>query len=51
MKRNYKNARQSGLDLHTVNKMLEHNRITTTEIYAHLPPLTLAQALAKLPRF
>lgn len=42
---------QNGVDLYTVSKMLGHNSITTTEIYAHLSPLTLAQAIAKFPRF
>lgn len=42
---------QNGVDLYTVSKLLGHNSITTTEIYAHLSPLTFAQAIAKLPRF
>lgn len=40
---------QNGVDLYTVSKLLGHSSIKTTEIYAHLSPVTLAGAVAKLP--
>lgn len=41
---------QNGVDLYTVSKLLGHSSIKTTEIYAHLSPVTLAGAVAKLPQ-
>lgn len=41
---------QAGVDLYTVSKLLGHSSIKTTEIYAHLSPVTLAGAVAKLPK-
>lgn len=41
---------QAGVDLYTVSKLLGHSSIKTTEIYAHLSPVTLAGAVAKLPQ-
>ena len=40
---------QAGVDLYTVSKLLGHSSIKTTEIYAHLSPVTLASAVEKLP--
>ena len=40
---------QNGVDLYTVSKLLGHSSIKTTEIYAHLSPVTLASAVEKLP--
>lgn len=41
---------QNGVDLYTVSKLLGHSSIKTTEIYAHLSPITFADAIKKLPR-
>lgn len=41
---------QNGVDLYTVSKLLGHSSIKTTEIYAHLSPVTLAGAIKKLPK-
>lgn len=41
---------QNGVDLYTVSKLLGHSSIKTTEIYAHLSPVTLASAVEKLPQ-
>lgn len=41
---------QNGVDLYTVSKLLGHSSIKTTEIYAHLSPVTLAGAVDKLPK-
>ena len=41
---------QNGVDLYTVSKLLGHSSIKTTEIYAHLSPVTLAGAIQKLPK-
>lgn len=41
---------QAGVDLYTVSKLLGHSSIKTTEIYAHLSPVTLAGAICKLPK-
>ena len=38
----------SGADLYTVQKLLGHSSIKTTEIYAHLAPDYLKSAIAKL---
>lgn len=40
---------QAGVDLYTVSKLLGHSTIQTTEIYAHLSPITLANAVSRLP--
>lgn len=40
---------QNGVDLYTVSKLLGHSSIKTTEIYAHLSPITYASAVQKLP--
>ena len=40
---------QNGVDLYTVSKLLGHSSIKTTEIYAHLSPITFADAVKKLP--
>lgn len=40
---------QAGIDLYTVSKLLGHTSIKTTEIYAHLAPQTLQNAVGKLP--
>lgn len=42
---------QNGVDLYTVSKLLGHSSIQTTEIYAHLSPLTFAAAVQKFPKF
>ncbi|MBR2504839.1 MAG: site-specific integrase [Elusimicrobiaceae bacterium] len=41
---------QNGVDLYTVSKLLGHSSIKTTEIYAHLSPITFSGAIKKLPR-
>ena len=41
---------QNGVDLYTVSKLLGHSSIKTTEIYAHLSPITYASAVQKLPK-
>lgn len=41
---------QNGVDLYTVSKLLGHNSITTTEIYAHLSPNTYDKAIKHLPK-
>lgn len=41
---------QNGVDLYTVSKLMGHSSIKTTEIYAHLSPITFAKAIAKLPK-
>lgn len=41
---------QNGVDLYTVSKLLGHSSIKTTEIYAHLSPITFSEAIAKLPK-
>lgn len=41
---------QNGVDLYTVSKLLGHSSIKTTEIYAHLSPLTFVSAVEKLPK-
>lgn len=41
---------QNGVDLYTVSKLLGHSSIKTTEIYAHLSPITFADAVKKLPK-
>lgn len=40
---------QNGVDLYTVSKLMGHSSIKTTEIYAHLSPITFANAVKKLP--
>ncbi|MGB2579553.1 integrase [Elusimicrobium simillimum] len=41
---------QNGVDLYSVSKLLGHTSIKTTEIYAHLNPRTLQDAIKKLPK-
>lgn len=41
---------QAGVDLYRVSKLLGHSSIKMTEIYAHLAPADLQQAVTKLPR-
>lgn len=41
---------QNGVDLYTVSKLMGHSSIKTTEIYAHLSPITYASAVKKLPK-
>lgn len=41
---------QNGVDLYTVSKLLGHSSIKTTEIYAHLSPITFSGAIKKLPK-
>lgn len=41
---------QNGVDLYTVSKLLGHRTIQMTEIYAHLAPQTLQDAIKKLPK-
>jgi site-specific recombinase XerD len=38
----------NGVDLYTVQKLLGHSSIKTTEIYAHLAPDYLRSAMEKL---
>lgn len=40
---------QKGVELYTVSKLLGHTSIEMTEIYAHLAPQTLQQAIKVLP--
>ncbi len=40
---------QAGVDLYRVSKLLGHSSITMTEIYAHLAPADLQNAITKLP--
>lgn len=37
-----------GVDLYTIQKLLGHSSIKTTEIYAHLAPNYLQSAISKL---
>lgn len=41
---------QNGVDLYSVSKLLGHRSIEMTEIYAHLAPQTLQDAVKKLPK-
>nr|QGT50622.1 hypothetical protein Elusimicrob1349_0920 [uncultured Elusimicrobia bacterium] len=41
---------QNGVDLYRISKLLGHSSIKTTEIYAHLLPVTLADAVKQLPK-
>lgn len=41
---------QNGVDLYTVSKLMGHSSIKTTEIYAHLSPITFTKAVDKLPK-
>lgn len=41
---------QNGVDLYRVSKLLGHSSIEMTEIYAHLAPQTLQDAIKKLPK-
>lgn len=38
---------QAGVDLYTVSKLLRHRNIQMTEIYAHLAPRTLSEAVER----
>lgn len=40
---------QAGVDLYRVSKLLGHSSIKMTEIYAHLAPADLVDAVSKLP--
>ena len=40
---------QAGVDLYRISKLLGHSSIKTTEIYAHLLPSTLSDAIKYLP--
>ena len=40
---------QKGVELYTVSKLMGHSSIEMTEIYAHLAPQTLQQAIKVLP--
>jgi site-specific recombinase XerD len=39
----------AGVDLYTIAKLLGHSDVSTTQIYAHLLPDTLRNAVNKLP--
>lgn len=41
---------QKGVDLYRVSKLLGHSSIKMTEIYAHLAPADLKDAITKLPK-
>lgn len=41
---------QNGVELYMVSKLMGHSNILTTEIYAHLAPLTLHKAVMNLPK-
>jgi integrase len=41
---------QAGVDLYSVSKLMGHSSIKMTEIYAHLAPKTLQEAILKLPK-
>lgn len=41
---------QNGVDLYRVSKLLGHSSIKMTEIYAHLAPADLKDAITKLPK-
>lgn len=41
---------QNGVDLYKVSKLLGHQSIQMTEIYAHLAPTDLKSAITKLPK-
>lgn len=41
---------QAGIDLYSVSKLLGHVSIKTTEIYAHLSPISLSGAVSALPK-
>lgn len=41
---------QSGVDLYTISKLLGHSNIEVTQIYAHLAPKDLQNAVSRLPK-
>ena len=41
---------QAGVDLYSVSKLLGHSSINMTEIYSHLAPKTLKDAVSRLPK-